>query len=627
MKGWAAVGALAAVAAGALVVLVPDAPEHVSGTGTTNASAASSSTFAAPQQRAETGSSGVEVGGSAPTTEGVGEQRNAAVAEPGSGRPAEGAAGGDDPIGDYTVAAYRLHKSQLLAVPVPAGPGLARVPSGQTIPVAATDPSGPAIAADGTSAAAGGTSAATGGASTAGSGTSAGSSAPAPSAPASSNVVTAFYFRNTIPPDSTAAVGPSDQLVATNERLKIYTKGGLLGPWELYGPYALADFLPSAALCGASYCSGVTAFDPVAMYDQQSGRFVVITLALRKSDKLSRVIVSVSDDSSANGNWCHWWTNGSKRAGTVFDEWSDYPKVGVTNNAIVVTTNQFSWAGAFTTARARVFWKSQIYGACSGSLTTYDIWSMAGNPFTLVPASSTINTSGVMHLLDTSTAIGSSSTKLSVRTLTIPNTVGSAATLSAPTNLTVATYTAPPSSLQKGTSTALDSGDARILTAQRTSAGIFAVQTTGCTLAGDAAVRSCIRYYQLTTGTTPTVSQQYTWGYPATYYSYPGLAANNLGSLVIPFQRSASTEFMSSRYTARKNTDAINTLQASSVLATGTACYVRVDGSGRNRMGDYNGAWWDASTGKFVIMAERSTGGSTCSANSWEATMATVDQP
>lgn len=42
-------------------------------------------------------------------------------------------------------------------------------------------------------------------------------------------------------------------------------------------------------------------------------------------------------------------------------------------------------------------------------------------------------------------------------------------------------------------------------------------------------------------------------------------------------------------YTGRRSTDALGALQASTALKAGAASYVKLDNSGRNRWGDYNG--------------------------------------
>jgi hypothetical protein len=59
--------------------------------------------------------------------------------------------------------------------------------------------------------------------------------------------------------------------------------------------------------------------------------------------------------------------------------------------------------------------------------------------------------------------------------------------------------------------------------------------------------------------------------------------------MTMVFSRSGPSEFGSILYTGRRSTDPLGTLQASALLKAGAAHYSRLDGSGRNRWGDYNG--------------------------------------
>src|SRR5439155_8137676 len=119
-------------------------------------------------------------------------------------------------------------------------------------------------------------------------------------------------------------------------------------------------------------------------------------------------------------------------------------------------------------------------------------------------------------------------------------------------------YTAPPDAIQKGTSTKIDTGDARILGTYYRGNGVWASQGTGCTFTGDTATRACLRWYQLNTSASG-VTQQSTFGLSGSYYFYPAIAADNSGSFgnaVIAFHRVSSAEFGSVRYTGRLSTTA-----------------------------------------------------------------------
>jgi hypothetical protein len=70
--------------------------------------------------------------------------------------------------------------------------------------------------------------------------------------------------------------------------------------------------------------------------------------------------------------------------------------------------------------------------------------------------------------------------------------------------------------------------------------------------------------------------------------------------MIMVFSRSGSRDFASILYTGRRSTDALGTLQASTLLKSGTAGYTKLDDGGRNRWGDYNGVAADPTNQRLV---------------------------
>lgn len=440
-----------------------------------------------------------------------------------------------------------------------------------------------------------------------------------PAAPTLSLQWGSFPFTGWNPPDAQVAVGPSNGVAAVNGGVKVFSKTG-----SQSASWSLESFFPATARCGTSSCpSGTTTFDPWVIYDSLSGRFVVLALARNATTKLSRIVLAVSKTSTASTSTSGWWMYGldaKLRGNTSVEDWLDYAKVGVTNNALVITGNQFNWSNSFVTSKIKVLWKSQIYNGVS-SVNWYDFWNLNGSPFGVHPASSSVS-STTAYLVNTDS---SGSTQLKLRTLAIPTTTPGTPTLSAQIARTVSAYSTPPDARQPGSSTRIDTGDSRVTMAVRSAAGIFAVHTTSCTWSGVAEARSCIRYYQIDPGTL-SVTKWGGLGNRDFFYSYPAVAADSSGGIVVPFQYSGATAYMSNRYTARAGTE--TSLQNSSPLGTGTGCFVRLGADGRNRQGDYSGASYDASTKKFWVMGEHSSGtSSTCSNNTWTTRIGVVNAP
>lgn len=435
-----------------------------------------------------------------------------------------------------------------------------------------------------------------------------------PAAPALGSNWTSFSYTGWIPPDSHVAAGPEQVVAVVNGGLKVFSKTGL----ELQS-YTLDSFFPAESRCAAATCSGYTTFDPWVVYDAIDGRFVVLALSKNSAAQKNRILVATSKSNTTSAGWRFYSWDGTLRGTTAYSEWVDYAKVGVTSNALVIAGNAFSWAGSFQTAKVKVLWKSQLYNGQTAN--SWDFWNLSGSPFTLQPAHSSA-TGTIGYLLNTSS--GSSST-LAIRKVSVPTTPGTAPTMYAPTNRTVTSYSAPPDAVQPGTSTRLDTGDARLMQAVRTNAGIYAVHSTSCTWSGVADARSCLQWFHVRASDLALLDQG-TFGNSGYFYAYPAVAANPAGGVVIPFQYSGSDVYMTVRYTARPSSG--GSLQNSSLLMAGTRCYVRLDSSGRNRQGDYSGASYDATSGRFYVMGQYSTGSSsTCGSNTWSTRIGSVAAP
>jgi hypothetical protein len=179
-------------------------------------------------------------------------------------------------------------------------------------------------------------------------------------------------------------------------------------------------------------------------------------------------------------------------------------------------------------------------------------------------------------------------------------------------------YGVPSDAQQRGTTALVDTGDARLLNAIYRGSGLWATHTVSCTWAGDPRTRSCLRYYQILPGTN-TVRQQLSFGASGLEYYFPAIVANASGDAVLVFNRSGPNEFVGIRYTGRRFSEPLNTLQGSALLQAGQGCYVRLDTIGRNRWGDYNGIAVDPLNGNRAwLFSEYAFGTSIiCGNNVW----------
>jgi hypothetical protein len=442
-----------------------------------------------------------------------------------------------------------------------------------------------------------------------------------PAAPAPVNNFTGIAFTGAIPPDPHIATGPSDLIVAVNRTWRIYNKTGAqlfnttLGTW-------FANVLPKNQ-------SGINVFDPWVIYDALSNRFVIFALARRASDQLSLFLIAVSDNSTAVGNWCNFSLDASVNGSARTNNWADFEKLGNTTNAVVLSANMFNFAtppakDTFQYVKLRFISKAQLYNTSCPGISWWDFWDLRNadntKAFTIEPANSYI-------LSTTSYGINSEGSgggnKLTLWRYTTPPAINpNVPTLIRQATLGVDRFSLAPNAVQKGSTTGIDSGDARLLNTIYRASGLWTAHTTGCTFVGDPTTRSCLRFYDINPGAN-SILQQGTFGNPGFYYYYPAITANAAGDATIVFNRSGPNEFAGIRYTGRRSTDLRNLLQGSASLQAGQGCYVHFDSDpdagGRNRWGDYNGAAPDPSNERRAwIFSEYAFGTDTiCGNNVW----------
>jgi hypothetical protein len=438
-------------------------------------------------------------------------------------------------------------------------------------------------------------------------------SAVVPNAPVPVNNFTGIAFTGAIPPDPHIATGPSDLIVSVNRTWRIYNKGGAqlftttLGTW-------FANVLPASQ-------TGINLFDPWVIYDALSGRFVIFALAFRASPLLSQFLISVSDNSTAVGNWCNFSLDARVNGSILTNNWADYQKLGNTTNAVVLSANIFSntTPPVFQYVKLRFISKAQLYNTRCPGISWWDFWDLRNadnsKAFTIQPANSYIGSNTSYGVNSEGSGGGN---KLTLWRYTTPAAIPPAPTLIRQATLGVSSFSLAPGAVQRGSATRIDSGDARLLNAIYRGSGLWTAHTVGCTWPGDPTTRSCLRFYDINPGAN-SILQQVTFGNPGLHYYYPAITANAAGDATIVFNRSGPNEFAGIRYTGRRSTDPRNTVQGSASLQAGQGCYVQLDTNNRNRWGDYNGAAPDPTNERRSwIFSEYAFGTSTnCGNNVW----------
>lgn len=123
------------------------------------------------------------------------------------------------------------------------------------------------------------------------------------------------------PPDPEIAVGPADLVLATNSEIGVFGKEG-----EPRGSSTLRGFWTPV---GAQY----KVFDPICLYDDASGRFVIAANEVGFELPQNYLLVAVSDDTEAAGTWY------KHRFQLTVPEPVDFPSLGIDASAVYVSIN------------------------------------------------------------------------------------------------------------------------------------------------------------------------------------------------------------------------------------------------------------------------------------------------
>lgn len=393
----------------------------------------------------------------------------------------------------------------------------------------------------------------------------------APSAPTLTTDFEGIPATGWFPPDPVIAAGPSHLIQAVNASIRISTKGGLTVSTTSFASWWSPVF------------PGTFIFDPQVLYDQDSERWVILTLARDDTSQQSFYLLSTSKTPDPTGEWCVWALDAKLDGSTPSGNWADFDKLGTDDQALYITSNQFSFSSPIGLeipqyAKLRVMEKGQFYANTCGPVAWSDFWAMAnvdGIPvFTLQPAHS-FGKPGKEYLINAANPILGAS--VTVWSVTDPATTP---TLTREATLPVSWFILPPSAEQPGSTNRIDTGSAGLTKAVYRDGSLYSAQTVGCFFGN-----SCARFLRIDLA-GPTLTLDETYGAAGFYYFYPEIMADPSGNMVAVFNRSGPSEFAGVRYTNRRTTDP--SFQASAALKPGDASYVQVDDAGRDRFGDYS---------------------------------------
>jgi len=349
------------------------------------------------------------------------------------------------------------------------------------------------------------------------------------------------------------------------------------------------------------------ACDPVIVYDQGADRFIFYCQEVTNTQNApNHMLVFFSKTNNpATGGWNYFKLTGNPlNDGSM----SDYPKVGITDNDVFISSNLFK-SGSYNQSFVLQIQKSTGY---SGGTLNSKVWSsISGSPFTMVPLSEGQGrTTGAGIWMVASTSGGGSAIKLYHITDDLTGT---------PTmvysSIPITAYTAPGTSLQKTTSATLMDGDSRMLSGfilDGIAHFVFHCKDANGT-------NTAINYCRLDV-TAKTITSKL-FGISGVDCAYPSIASytadavTNDKSVMIGFAESSSSMFP--QVAVVNCDDGMNFGSATIVKASTTY----VGSSGSQRWGDYSGISRRHNSPQACVWMAGSFGGT---GNAWNAYVAQI---
>lgn len=375
-----------------------------------------------------------------------------------------------------------------------------------------------------------------------------------------------------IPSEPTCAAGPLNIFSAGNVSVTVTNKDGT-NRVETDGQ----------VFFGVPPAEGAIS-DAQCYYDALRGRFVALCFTQGTTpSNYSNFYLAISQTNDARGTWYIYTFDMTMDGATPTSNWADYEGLGVSDDKIAMSSQQFTFSGnTYQYQKIRVIDRAIAY---TGAPVTYvDFYNFAAPPggntndnFVTKPARNLSAGDNTIHLLCVRTNGGS---RVTYRTVT---GTPSSPTLSAGNLVTVGSYSPPPDAVQKGSGTLVATNDCRPTDFYVRDGVLICTWHTSANIGGTV---SALRLFRMRTSDRAVLTDE-TYGAASTFYYYPAVTVDSVGTIFLGFDRSSSAEYPSCYATGRRRSDA--TLEPSTLLKAGLSA------TAQSRWGDYTGIDQDAS--------------------------------
>jgi len=378
--------------------------------------------------------------------------------------------------------------------------------------------------------------------------------------------------QDVIPPDTMGAAGPSHLVSILNSDFGVFDKAG--NPLQSIDLQVFWSSLGTGPGEPANF-----PFDPKILYDQQSGRFIAITLGGRSAPD-SWVMIAVSPSpgptgiSNPTGAWDKWAIDADLDNNVqLFNNSADFPGLGVDEFNIYVTANMFNGPSS-QYSKVWVVPKAQLLPQNpSSTITWFEFRSPPGSDFSMQPAH-TFGTPGTEYFLFEGLV-----NRLGVAWM---DNVSGTPVWHSPLPVSVTGYTSnvTPGAPQLGNANTIDTSDTRMLNAVYRNGSVWA---THHVVGPSGKVE--VAWYRINPGSGALQSQGRVTD-PNRWFYYPSIAVNKDNVAAIGFSGSSITEYVGGYYTIIQ--PSTGAAEAVALLKAGEAPYFKVFNGNDNRWGDFS---------------------------------------
>lgn len=373
------------------------------------------------------------------------------------------------------------------------------------------------------------------------------------------------------PPNANGASGIEHYVEIVNGRYAVYDK--MTG--SVLSSSTDRDFWSGG---GISLAAGIEVSDPRVLFDPLSQRWFASGLDLQRSTFAeNRLLLGISK----TANPLEGWNTIAFDPDPLTSYFSDFPTIGINADGVYLGANFFEIGAAASVGKTVIsIPKLDLLSASPTVLnrTGFSLLPSSTGVLTLQPVVSFDASVTKEYLLSQAPLI---SRQLRITGITNVEGPGPAA-LGPTTNISVPAYSPTGGLLQPDGTTTLKNIDNRLGAMVYEVNGImYAVQVT------QVAGRSAIRWYRIAAA-TGLLLESGTLSEPGVDYSFPSIAANESGIVMIGFNKSSATEFVSSYAVAGETLSGVTTFGIPLLLKAGVANYHYFPVNGFSRWGDFS---------------------------------------